>query len=70
MSPQYPVMLALGQYNEGMLRGLDYFVAQAGQRGIKVQRGQRQRCSARSLPDGQRSRQNALVAPLRAKHES
>lgn len=36
VSPSYPSLLGPGQYNEGLLRGLDYFLAEAGKRGIKV----------------------------------
>lgn len=41
VSPSYPVLLdASGSYSEGMLRGLDYLLAEAGSRGLKV------RCSS------------------------
>lgn len=37
VSPSYPVMLdGQGSYSEGMLRGLDYLLAEAGTRGRKV----------------------------------
>ncbi|PRW59651.1 nitrilase 2 isoform A [Chlorella sorokiniana] len=37
VSPSYPVLLdARGSYSEGMLRGLDYLLAEAGARGLKV----------------------------------
>lgn len=38
VSPSYPVHLSSSgkEYNEGMLRGLDYFLSEAGKRGIKV----------------------------------
>lgn len=38
VSPSYPVQLSSSgkEYNEGMLRGLDYFLSEAGKRGIKV----------------------------------
>lgn len=36
VSAEYASMLAPGEYSEGMLRGLDYFLAEAGKRGIKV----------------------------------
>lgn len=37
VSPSYPVLLdAAGSYSEGMLRGLDYLLAEAGSRGLKV----------------------------------
>lgn len=39
VSPSYPVMLdAQGSYSEGMLRGLDYLLAEAGAQGLKVGR--------------------------------
>ena len=44
-------MLAPGQYSEGMLRGLDYFVAQAGQRGIKVGWVAAMQCLPGCLPE-------------------
>lgn len=36
MSPEYPVLLRPGEYNEGVLRGLDYLLSEAGRRGLKV----------------------------------
>lgn len=36
MSNDYPSLLKPRELNEGMLRGLDYFLAEAGKRGIKV----------------------------------
>ena len=39
VSDSYPVMLqGPGDLSEGMLRGLDYFLAEAGARGLKVGR--------------------------------
>jgi hypothetical protein len=39
VSADYPVLLAPGQYNEGLMRGLDYFLSEAGKRGLKVTTG-------------------------------
>jgi hypothetical protein len=36
VSNTYPSLLGPGDLNEGMLRGLDYFLAEAGRRGIKA----------------------------------
>lgn len=38
VSPSYPVQLDTSgsSLSEGMLRGLDYFLAEAGKRGLKV----------------------------------
>jgi hypothetical protein len=43
VSPTYPSLLAPGELSQGMLRGLDYWLAEAGKRGIKV-RWQWRRC--------------------------
>lgn len=50
VSPPYPVLLGPGNYNKGMLRGLDFALDEARKRGLKVGLLARTWCAAAAQP--------------------